>query len=57
MKGFAITNANRITGNHIRKVVTWNGSRDVTSLAGKPVRLHFVMKDAKLFAFQFVGRS
>jgi hypothetical protein len=25
----------------------------VSALAGKPVRLRFVMKDAKLYAFQF----
>ena len=52
--GFAILNADVIAGDHIRKFVTWGGSGDVKSLVGKPIRLHFVMKDAKLFAFQFV---
>jgi len=52
--GFAISNADVIAGDHVRKVVTWDGSRDVKSLMGKPVRLRFVMNDAKLFAFQFV---
>ena len=42
-----------IHGNYIRKTVSWEGSDDLSSLAGKPVRLHFVMRDAKLFAFQF----
>jgi len=34
-------------------VVAWEGSRDVSRLAGKPVRLRFVMKDADLFSFRF----
>lgn len=33
--------------------VAWEGSRDVSRLAGKPVRLRFVMKDADLFSFRF----
>ena len=27
---------------------------DVRPLAGKPIRLHFVLKDADLYSFQFV---
>lgn len=34
-------------------IVAWEGSRDVSRLAGKPVRLRFVMKDADLFSFRF----
>lgn len=42
-----------ITGDSLRHVVTWNGSQDVRSLAGKPVVLKFEMKGAELFAFAF----
>lgn len=55
--GFAATEADEINGNYIRKDVTWNGSSDVSSLAGKVVRLRFVMRDAKLYAFQFAARE
>ena len=34
-------------------IVAWEGSQDVSRLAGKPVRLRFVMKDADLFSFRF----
>ena len=51
--GFTAEDADEINGNYIRKVATWNGSSDVSSLAGKPVRLRFVMRDTKLYAFQF----
>ena len=32
----------------------WKNGSDVSSLAGKPVRLRFRLKDADLFAFQFI---
>ncbi len=35
------------------KIVPWEGHRDVSRLAGQPVRLRFVMKDADLFSFRF----
>jgi len=51
---FTLQEADEIKGNFIRKTVTWNGSSDIRSLVGRPVQLHFVMRDAKLFSFQFV---
>jgi len=44
-----------IHGNFIDHTVTWKGHSDLSSLTGKPIRLHFVMRSAKLYAFQFVG--
>ena len=35
-------------------VVRWRQGGDTRSLAGKPVRLRFVLRDADLYAFQFV---
>lgn len=51
--GFTAADADDINGNYIRRTVTWNESSDVSSLAGTPVRLRFVMRDTKLYAFQF----
>ena len=42
-----------IRGNSVRKAVTWNGSSDLSGLRNRPVRLRFVMRSMKLFAFQF----
>ena len=50
---FTEQDADRVTGNAVAKPVTWGGSGDVSPLAGAPVKLRFVMRDAKLFAFQF----
>lgn len=51
--GFALADCEEIGGNFIDQRVYWNGSPDVSSLAGRPVRMHFVLKRAKLYAFQF----
>ena len=44
----------RGAANRIRLVVEpWEGRSDVSKLAGKPIRLRFVMKDADLFSLRF----
>jgi hypothetical protein len=55
--GFSLDDAQQQIGNEIRRVVTWKQGSDVSSLAGKPVRLRFVIKDADLYAFQFAEPS
>jgi hypothetical protein len=52
--GYDLNVCDTIRGNSVRKPVTWQGRDDVSDLAGKPVRLRFVMRSMKLFAFQFV---
>jgi len=54
VRGYSAARCDPIHGNHIRRTVTWRGSPDVGVLAGRPIRLHFVMRSAKLYAFQFV---
>lgn len=51
--GFTLADAVETIGNEIDRVVHWKSGRDVSQLAGQPVRLRFVMKDARLFALQF----
>ncbi|MEA3401837.1 MAG: hypothetical protein U9R79_11410 [Armatimonadota bacterium] len=54
IEGFALEHADLIRGNFIRKLATWrDGDPDLSALAGRPVRLRFVMHAAKLYAFQF----
>ncbi len=54
--GFALKDCPEIFGDTIDRTVTWRNASDVRSLAGKPVRLRFQLKDADLYAFQFVER-
>lgn len=51
---FELNASDAIRGNSVRKTVTWKSGQDVSDLAGKPVRLRFVMRSMKLFSFQFV---
>ena len=55
LPGFTVDDGDILRGNSVAKTVTWKGSSDVSALAGKPVRLRFVMRATKLFAFQFTG--
>ena len=51
--GFALEDCPEIFGDRINQVVAWKQGSDVSKLAGKPIRLRFVMKDADLYAIQF----
>ena len=51
--GFSVEDCVMQIGNEIDRKVIWKSGSDVSSLAGKPVRLRFSMKDADVFSFQF----
>jgi hypothetical protein len=51
--GYALADAAETIGNELERVVRWKSGGDVRPLAGKPVRLRFVMRDARLYALQF----
>ena len=54
LPGHTRTEAVSVDRNGTAQEVWWQGGPDVSSLAARPVRLHFAMSSAKLFAFQFV---
>lgn len=47
------SDACRLAGNELAAKVSWGKNSDVSSLAAKPVRIRFVLKDADLFSFRF----
>ena len=49
----SLAEADELNGNSVRMPVSWHGRQDVGPLAGRPVRLHFRLRDCKLYAFQF----
>ncbi len=53
IEGFALADCPPIRGDTIKRVVSWKSGSDVSRLAGKAVRLRFVMKDADLFSLRF----
>jgi hypothetical protein len=52
--GYTLADSVPMVGDEIERGVTWKGKgSDVGPLAGKPVRLRFVLKDADLYALRF----
>ena len=50
---FTIDESNWIIGNSVRFPVSWTSDRNLESLQGETIRLRFVMRDCKLYSFQF----
>jgi hypothetical protein len=60
LPGRSVDECKPITGDHLDQLVTWDpkGYSDVTHFAGRPIRLHFEMQNAKLYTFRFtVGHA
>lgn len=53
LPGFTLDDCPMVYGDGIDLTVKWKNGRNLSSLAGKPVRLRFVMKECDLFSFQF----
>lgn len=52
--GYSLEDCRALIGDEIERVVSWNGGSDLSSLAGQPVQVRFIMQDADLFSLRFV---
>lgn len=50
--GFTLADCAPITGDHLSHTIAWKGG-SLAPLAGKPVRLHWELKEADLYSLQF----
>jgi hypothetical protein len=53
--GHALADSLEIIGDDVARVVAWKGGTDVSKLAGRPVRLRFLLRDADLYSLRFAG--
>ena len=53
IEGFTFDDSDPIHESGLDQVATWNGSPDVSRLAGQTVKIRFYIKNAKLYSFQF----
>jgi hypothetical protein len=53
LPGYALADCQEQIGNELERVVHWQGRSDLSALAGQPVCLRFVLKDADVFALRF----
>ncbi|MSU65218.1 MAG: hypothetical protein EXS38_03755 [Opitutus sp.] len=51
--GFALDDCVTLFGDRIAHAVHWKGDRDLSALAGRPVRVRFVLNEADLFSLRF----
>ena len=55
--GFALDDCPEIIGDRVEHVVRWKSGQDVGALAGQPVRLKFVLRDADLYSLRFTTEN
>jgi len=53
IQGFSLADADETFGDTLDRPVSWNGSTDVSSLQGRPVRLRITLSDSDLYALKF----
>jgi hypothetical protein len=56
IEGFSLEDCVELLGDDLERVVRWKGGPDLSRLAGTPVRLRFVLRDADLYSFRFRER-
>jgi len=54
LPGFALADCKPLIGNELNRAVVWAHGEAVAAWAGRPIRLRLAMKDAHLYALQFV---
>ncbi len=52
--GLSFSDCDPITDDHLGRVASWNGESDLSAWSGKPIRLRFQLRRARLYALQFV---
>lgn len=53
LEGFGLADCDRISGDTMWDTVSWQGKTDLSMFEGKPIRLHFEMVRARIYAFRF----
>ena len=53
IEGFSLDDCDEVWGDDLERAVSWDGAPDLSALAGQPIRLRFVIKDADLYSLRF----
>lgn len=53
IEGFSLDECTEVIGDEIERTVSWREGGDLARLAGRPVRVRFLMSDADLYALRF----
>lgn len=55
LPGFALEDCEPIFGDAIDRPVTWTGNGRLSEIAGQPIKVRFVLRDADLYAYRFAA--
>jgi hypothetical protein len=55
--GFALADCDEVFGDTLERAVTWKDKSDVSTLAGKPVRIRMTLRDADVYSIRFRPQS
>jgi hypothetical protein len=55
LEGFSLQDCVAVETDGIRQIALWKSNADIRSLSGKTIRLHFELKQADLYSFQFTA--
>jgi hypothetical protein len=50
LSGFGFADSDELFGDTLQRVVTWRNKSDVSAIAGRPIRVHIVMRDADIYS-------
>lgn len=53
LPGFALEDCKALVGDSIRQIASWTSGKSLSTIAGKSIRVRFVMQDADLFSLKF----
>jgi hypothetical protein len=53
LPGYAAADCDELIGDQIERTVHWRGKSDLNALAGRPIRLRFLLQDADLYSLKF----
>ena len=53
LRGYAASECPEVRGDEVARAVSWDPGGDVSPLAGRVIRIRFVLKDADLYSFRF----
>jgi len=54
IRGYALKEADKLNGNSVNMKASWGARLDLKGLTGTPVKIRFVLRNCKLYSFQFV---
>jgi hypothetical protein len=52
LPGYALADMKPLYGDELDAAISWKSKQNVSGIAGKPVRLHFAMRDADIFSIR-----